>query len=801
MKTQITRSVGKKSTRGTGHWLGFSLVGILFILSCSLPFMSSAPAAEAAPGPAVTIQEPAPGAQVTKGDSFLFFASASDEQGVARLDLWIDNTLVLSQSSPDAAGVNPLSLSYPMVAVENGTYALIARAYNTQGGFGESVVHYVTVVEPVASSQEYAQYIVQEGDTLENIAQRLGVSVESILAANPELSAGQQLKPGQVIVIPMPKGQPPQAAVPGPNGIQPVSVPGGGQPGGGQQGGGQPNPPNPPPPAKQPALTIAGHGVLTSPVYYGQACTNQPLITDEVATIDPPSAVKTATMKYQYFGKTGLSPVLSVPMSSTGGSNFEAKINAGSEAAKYLGQEDGIAVVWIEVVDTDSKTSISQSVTLIVNYCPSAGGQQGNLPANLPGILPQFLPGGQGVGQLDPSLFPGPGNIVFNPPVNPPDPAVTAPGDLKASAQPGECKIKLTWTDAQNETSYRIDRYVFGQPNPTDVSNRAANQTTYTDPLPQPGKYGYRVTAMQGQVSAPSAIIWVELLSSDKCKPLPEFKRVHFQPVFFKSLIAAYTQAFVQVTIGDLPTIRVPAAEQIPFSTGDLSKHMLGFSAPAPEQIYNKPGASLNVQVHADGSAPNQPPVDLGQFAASHTMLDLAAPNSKNQNWVGKGNGFELAYKLWLEDWLWDGKATSTQLPPPYNLKLETSSDQRRLSWSYDRAIQDKQVSGFIVYREYICPGSDVRVLYPLMAGKGGAGSSGGSLPMKIPNEPAGCACFFEVSAFGPSGESKRSGIQPEECKTRAPVDEVYATFKNLTIAAGAIPQPISGEIHLFGNA
>ncbi|MCJ7432321.1 MAG: Ig-like domain-containing protein, partial [Anaerolineales bacterium] len=137
-------------------------------------------ASEPAPGPAVTIQEPAPGAQVTKGDSFVFFATANDEAGVVRLDLWIDSTLALSQSSPDANGINPLSLSYPLVAAENGNYALIARAYNSQGEFGESVVHYVTVVEPAASAptQEYAQYIVQEGDTLENIAARLGVSVE-----------------------------------------------------------------------------------------------------------------------------------------------------------------------------------------------------------------------------------------------------------------------------------------------------------------------------------------------------------------------------------------------------------------------------------------------------------------------------------------------------------------------------------------------------------------------------------------------------------------------------------------------
>lgn len=760
----------------------------------------SAPEPAPALGPAVSIQSPAPGAQAVKGDSFTIQAQAHDAAGVVRLDLWVDDTLVLSQYAPDAAGMNPLSLSYPMIAVEKGTYALLARAFNTRGEFGESAVHYLTVVEPTVSApaQEYAQYVVQPGDTLENIAQRLGVSVDDILKANPGLSAGQQLQPGQILVIPMPR-QPPVAAAPGPNGVQPVSVgPGGVQPGGGQPAGGQAGAaPNPPPPASQPSLTIKGHGVVTSPVYYGQACTNEPQATEVVATIEPPGAVKAAVVKYQYAGKAGSSPVLAVLMAGSGGSNFIASINAGGEAAQYLGTDDGLAVVWVEVTDASGKTSISPSVTLFVKYCPGGG-----LPPNLPGILPQFQPGAPqqnpGSASLDPSLFPAPGIQVFNPPGAS---DVTAPQNVQASADPARCEIKLTWTDAQNETSYRIDRYDFGQPNPKDVSKRSANQTSYTDVLPQPGRYGYRVSAVReagGQFSqAPSALVWVDLASSDKCKPLAEFKRVHFVPVFFQPVNASYTQAFVQVTIGDLPTIRVPRGERIPFTVGDLENQRLGFSAPAPEQVYSKPGASLYVQVHGDGSAANQPPVDLGQFAASHTFADLTAPNARDMKWVGEANGFKLAYRIWLEDWLWDEKAADPSLPAPTNLKLNNQDPSRRvLTWDYDAASKNR-IDGFIVFREYTCQGGDVKIQHPQTVGK--ASQRAEIVPA---NEPTGCACAFTVSAFGGGGYSVPSAPHQESCTTAAPVDAVFVTFESLRTYPGLIPNASSAasDIHLSVN-
>jgi spore coat assembly protein SafA len=45
-------------------------------------------------------------------------------------------------------------------------------------------------------------YVVQAGDTLSEIAQRFGVSLDALIAANPQITDPDRIFPGQVIVIP-----------------------------------------------------------------------------------------------------------------------------------------------------------------------------------------------------------------------------------------------------------------------------------------------------------------------------------------------------------------------------------------------------------------------------------------------------------------------------------------------------------------------------------------------------------------------------------------------------------------------
>lgn len=740
----------------------------LFLLACacnlSLPGAQTQPAPR--PGPAVTIQEPAPGAQVAKGDSVLFFATANDKAGVVRLDLWVDSTLVLSQSSPDANGITPLSMNYPLAAVETGTYALIARAYNTQGEFGESVVHYVTVIEPSASTQEYAQYIVQNGDSLESIAAKLGVSVDSILQANPHIQGGQVV-PGQVILIPLGPRQPAQAAVPGPAGAQPA----------GQQDGQNPPAvptPNRPAPVNQPTIKTINVSVLTSPVYYGQACTIgiEPLTTNVVASIDPANAVKTATLNYAYYGKAGSSNVYSIPMVPIGGADFGATINAGGEAEKYLASDGGWADIWIDVLDTSGKSSTSKTSRVTVIFCANIA--QAVVGANLPGILPALLPIQE---QLNPSLFPDPMQIL-----NLPDVPVKAPSGLQATSTDG-CKVNLTWTDnATDETGYEVYRFDPGAPRSRFIAKLKFNATRYEDNVIQPGKYGYEIIAIKGTGIAPSSIVKVEVKSASNCQLGSGPKRLFFQPTSFTPKDNSIQKAFLLLTLQNFSPIRVPRAGQDYFPVGDWSAAG-EWAIPLPETILMKPGDTLKLEVQGNGFS-NAGPVNLYSDYKGHTYESLAAPTARGTDWLADAANFTLVYRLWLEDWQWGGKVADPSLPAPTNLKLSTvDPSAHNLKWDYDPKAK-ALVDGFIVYGTYSCPGGAQQSHYVITKDTKTNSPSDQGLNIYRHKQPAGCACSYQVSAFGRSGESKLSAPTTEQCETSIPQMRLQVTFEKLKIEA-----------------
>ncbi|MBC8503404.1 MAG: LysM peptidoglycan-binding domain-containing protein [Chloroflexi bacterium] len=211
------------------------IIAALFIavLACNLPGIDSAASDDAqfvVPGPVVAFQEPIAGIQVDLNQPFPIFVSARDVLGVVRLDLWVDDVLVLSQSAPETEvnGVNPLTLSYGMMGTEPGTHSMVARAYNSAGALGESLVVHVTVSNVQAAAPDKAEqihYIAQDGDTVDSIANDTGSSASVIQDANPGVKG--PLNPGQVVVVPGARSNQPPA--------QPAKPPAGQQ--GGQQGG------------------------------------------------------------------------------------------------------------------------------------------------------------------------------------------------------------------------------------------------------------------------------------------------------------------------------------------------------------------------------------------------------------------------------------------------------------------------------------------------------------------------------------------------------------------------------------
>jgi len=189
--------------------LGVAVLAILGIVAYALlsgqPFAPVAQLQPSAAGPDIAFQEPASGARLAVGESVLVFATARDANRVTRVDLWVDDQLAIQQSAPDPNGLTPFSLIHSLVAAKPGTYALTARAYNALGVMGESTRVYVTVFDQPAgiAPPDEAQYVVQPGDTVEDIAKLVGVSEQTIRDANPGMS--DDINPGDLIAVPAPE--------------------------------------------------------------------------------------------------------------------------------------------------------------------------------------------------------------------------------------------------------------------------------------------------------------------------------------------------------------------------------------------------------------------------------------------------------------------------------------------------------------------------------------------------------------------------------------------------------------------
>jgi hypothetical protein len=602
-------------------------------------------------GPEVTLQEPLPGTQFQQGDSFLVFVTARDEEGVNRIDLWVNDQLVASQSSPGNEGLNPFSLHHGMSADEPGRYMMVARAFNPSGEMGESLTINIEVADQTAAepTPDSAVYIAEEGDTIEKIASKSNNSAGGIQNANPGIK--NPVKPKRKVNV------------------------------------------NNPPDQKKP---------------------------------DPP------------------------------------KKGAG------------------------------------VNPLPSGAADI------LPGFLPGSLPSIKIAEMLPAKTFPDKDSINLLPgfKLEDPDPLKAVPT--------GECKVALTWKEIKNEDGYRIYRQITGEIKPREIKSPGPNVGNLVDTVPGPAIYEYKVVAysgsgIQAQTSS-SNFAQADVPETPKCKSLPLYKQIIFQPISFYPTSKNIPLGSIKVDIGNFwnRIYRIPTNQSKFFPVGELgSQYKLTW--PAPENIYLSDDSETILKIIGTGGDPskggnnNPAPIELKYFYANHDKNDLTAPDSKDKIWTGKAEGFNLWYKVWIEDWMWTNKSFSNTIPSPKNLRFGQGSnpDYRYLDWDFDKDYENR-IDGFILYRKYNCPGKNEQIKFPQPIVRYVRTGS-----FKKSTEPVGCSCTFQVSAYGPEGESKPSEPQKEKCYTESPSDSLEVTFSDLTIEKSKINNPTgaaASEIYIFAN-
>ncbi len=176
--------------------LGFLLLAVLCVLAYLLySFAMDRHAFNSRP--LVLIHSPFNHDQVRVGEQVLVHATARAGNGLARVELWVDDVLVATR---DASEVKPTTmvLSSDWLATMEGFHILVVRAVAANGVEGQSTIT-IQAQEPGLSGTW--SHIVQESETLESIALSYGTTPEAIEALNPGLDPGG-VAAGDEVVVP-----------------------------------------------------------------------------------------------------------------------------------------------------------------------------------------------------------------------------------------------------------------------------------------------------------------------------------------------------------------------------------------------------------------------------------------------------------------------------------------------------------------------------------------------------------------------------------------------------------------------
>jgi LysM repeat protein len=161
--------------------------------------------------PMVIVSEPASGTSVPARGNTVVLSTSSGSRPIARVELWLDGALKVTQNSQRPEGYSPFESALPLAIDSGGPHVLFVRAIDTAGLIGQSQP--VTLVGGTAPdpNQMTGSALVDPGQTYEDIAKSLGTDTTRLRQLNPGLGV-QQPPAGSVIKVPVPRQETGQAA-------------------------------------------------------------------------------------------------------------------------------------------------------------------------------------------------------------------------------------------------------------------------------------------------------------------------------------------------------------------------------------------------------------------------------------------------------------------------------------------------------------------------------------------------------------------------------------------------------------
>jgi LysM repeat protein len=148
--------------------------------------------------PLVLIHTPINHSQNWLGEGLLVHATARQNNGLRRIELWVDNTLVDARDAPGGEAPTLLIFSNYWFAREDGFHELIVRAIAADGTEGQASI---TVTSLSQDEPLSAIHTVEEGETIESIAEEYSISPVDLVDANPEMDPSGPM-PGDELTLP-----------------------------------------------------------------------------------------------------------------------------------------------------------------------------------------------------------------------------------------------------------------------------------------------------------------------------------------------------------------------------------------------------------------------------------------------------------------------------------------------------------------------------------------------------------------------------------------------------------------------
>ncbi|MCD4674033.1 MAG: LysM peptidoglycan-binding domain-containing protein [Anaerolineaceae bacterium] len=155
--------------------------------------------------PLVLIHNPLNRDELMVGEGIIVHATGRSQRGVEHIELWVDNVLLTQKEAGDQPA-SPLVLTADWVPTSTGTHLIVVRAVSADGISGQSSIG-VTVVE--SGEVGGVVHTVEEGETLAEIAEEYGTTLEELEELNPGLDPGGPA-PGDDVEVP--DEEPPRAA-------------------------------------------------------------------------------------------------------------------------------------------------------------------------------------------------------------------------------------------------------------------------------------------------------------------------------------------------------------------------------------------------------------------------------------------------------------------------------------------------------------------------------------------------------------------------------------------------------------